>query len=321
VSVARCLEINARLRAAGVRVREASGWQSRGNGQTSAYEGGLIHHTATAFGIALPGTGVGNLLINGRSDLRGPLCNYAGNDDGSITVIAAHPANHAGASGGRSMGPLPTTTLFNRRVLGLEIVYPGTSRMHGTQYRAALVWANAVARVCGRGDIQRVRAHAETSVTGKWDPGEGPNRTIDMTAFRDAARNLEADLTPEEHRWLKFVHDRVAGILRQRYYVRDTGRNTIREVPANAPGAIPAHVLDTLDGNTIVGRIAPLLDDEMKIVAALKDLRVATDAEDPAVTPEQVEALAEAIAANLPRELADEFGDRLRAAYDRVTSS
>ncbi|GAB3451494.1 hypothetical protein GCM10027436_49660 [Actinophytocola sediminis] len=308
------------MRSAGITVREASGWQSRGNGQTSAYEGGIVHHTATGFGIALPGTGVGDLLIKGRSDLRGPLCNYAGNDDGSITVIAAHPANHAGASGGRSMGPLPTTTSFNRRVLGLEIVYPGTQPMRPAQYRAATVWANAVATVCGRGDIQRVRAHAETSVTGKWDPGEAPGRTINMTAFRNAARNLEDDLTPEEHRWLKFVHDRVAGMLRQRYYVRDnTPGRGVREVSAAAPGAIPAAVLDTLDGNSIVQRIAPLLDDEARIIAALQQVRTTAAADDQTVTAEQVEQLAESLAASLPRELVDEFDAKLRAAYDRTT--
>lgn len=199
MSVARCLEINARLRAAGVVVREAPGWQSRGNGQASAYEGGLIHHTATAFGIAWPGTGVGNLLINGRGEpnpLAGPLCNYAGNVDGSLTIIAAHPANHAGASGGRSMGPLPVTRDFNRRVLGLEIVYPGTEPMKDVQYRSALVWARVVADVVGHGDIERVRAHAETSITGKWDPGYAPGKTIDMTAFRRDA--LEEDMTPEQ---------------------------------------------------------------------------------------------------------------------------
>lgn len=199
MSVAQCREINARLRAAGVVVREYPGWTDRGNGQTSAYEGGIVHHTATGFGIAAPGTGVYDLLVKGRPDLKGPLCNYAGNEDGSITVIAAHPANHAGASGGRSMGPLPTTASFNRRVLGLEIVYPGTQPMRDAQYRTSLVWANAVAAVCGRGDIQRVRAHAETSITGKWDPGDAPNRTINMVAFRAAARILEEDdMTPED---------------------------------------------------------------------------------------------------------------------------
>jgi hypothetical protein len=186
--------VNARLRAAGITVHEAPGWQNRGNGYVSNYVGGLVHHTATGFGKALPGTGVYDLLVNGRSDLDGPLCNYAGNDDGSITIIAANPANHAGASGGRSMGPLPVTKLFNPRVLGLEIVYPGTVPMRAGQYRSALVWARAVADVVGGGDIDRVRAHAETSITGKWDPGYAPSQTIDMAAFRrDATNPFEED--------------------------------------------------------------------------------------------------------------------------------
>lgn len=182
VSVARAREVNARLRAAGVTVHEWPGWESRGNGQTSAYVGCLVHHTATDYGNAPP------VLVNGRPDLSGPLCNYACNADGSVTVIAAHPANHAGASGGRSMGPLPVTSLFNKLVMGLEIVYPGSSPMRTAQYRTATIWARIVTDVLGSSNIERARAHAETSITGKWDPGDAPGRTINMAAFRTAAR-------------------------------------------------------------------------------------------------------------------------------------
>ena len=181
MSLAVVSEINRQLRLAGITVHEWPGWQTRGNGQVSDYLGGIVHHTATAYGFAYQG------LVTGRSDLAGPLCNWAGNEDGSLTVIAAHPANHAGASGGRSMGPLPVTTMFNRRVLGLEIVYPGSSPMRQVQYRTAQVWARIVADVVGGGNIECVRAHAETSVTGKWDPGYAPGLTIDMAAFRRGA--------------------------------------------------------------------------------------------------------------------------------------
>ena len=85
------------LRARGVTVHEWPGWQTRGNGQTSDYRGGIVHHTGSGYGSAY------QALVSGRPDLSGPLCNFAGNQDGSITVIAAGPANHAGASGGRSM--------------------------------------------------------------------------------------------------------------------------------------------------------------------------------------------------------------------------
>lgn len=178
-----------RLRAEGYIVSEWDGWQSRSNGSSSAYEGGIVHHTATDYGYAF------DELAYGRSDLAGPLCNFSGNVDGSFTVIAAGPANHAGASGGYSMGPLPVTGNFNRTVLGLEIVYPGTAPMTDAQYRSATAWARVVADVVGWGDIERVRAHAETSTTGKWDPGCGPDQTIDMARFRaDSASGVEDDL-------------------------------------------------------------------------------------------------------------------------------
>ncbi len=202
MSVARCREINARLRAAGITVHEWPGWEARGNGQSSAYEGCVVHHTASAFG-STPA-----VLVDGRKGLSGPLANYAGNADGSVTVVAAHPANHAGASGGKSMGPLPVTSLFNKRTLGLEIVYPGTVPMRDAQYRTALIWARVVTDVCGYGDIERARAHAETSITGKWDPGYAPSRTINMAAFRAAARirqetvlEEDDDVKPKICRW------------------------------------------------------------------------------------------------------------------------
>lgn len=202
MSIARCREINARLRAAGITVHEWAGWESRGNGQASAYEGGIVHHTGTPYGGAF------QALVTGRPDLSGPLCNYAGNEDGSLTVIAAHPANHAGASGGRSMGPLPVTTLFNKRVLGLEIVYPGTSPMRDAQYRSALMWARVVADVVGFGDIQRIRLHAETSITGKWDAGDAPGRPINAVAFRAAAAIMkEIDVALNE----EYIRDPFSG--------------------------------------------------------------------------------------------------------------
>lgn len=178
--------INHLLRSWGFVVHEWLGWESRSNGQISDFVGGIVHHTATAYGSAPA------ILVNGRSDLPGPLCNYAGNADGSLTVIAAGPANHAGRSGGYSMGPLPVTAGFNRYVLGLEIVYPGTEPMRPEQYAAAVAWGRAVADIVGWGDSQRIRAHAETSVTGKWDPGYAPGRTIDMNMFRAAV----AQFTP-----------------------------------------------------------------------------------------------------------------------------
>jgi N-acetylmuramoyl-L-alanine amidase-like protein len=187
VSVARAREVAARLRAAGVTVYEWPGWESRGNGLTSAYEGLVVHHTASGYGSAFP------VLVDGRPDLSGPLCNTSGNADGSVTLIAAHPANHAGAGFGRSMGPLPRTSLFNNRVWGHETVYPGDQPMTDAQYRTAAILARICTDVFGYGDIERARAHAETSGEGKWDPGYAPGLTIDMGAFRSDALNIQED--------------------------------------------------------------------------------------------------------------------------------
>ena len=144
-----------------------------------------------------------------------------------------------------------------------------------------------------------------------------------MAAFRNAARNVEDDLTPEERRWLKFLFDRVAGILVQRYYVRDpkdpTGE-TVQEVGAGAPGAIPARVLDTLDGNFLARRLSTLGDDEAKILTAVKKVQDALEAGNRSEASAQLDELAEGLAAMLPAALVDEFDTKLRAAAARADS-
>jgi hypothetical protein len=205
VSVARAREVMARARAAGITVHEWPGWESRGNGLTSAYEGIINHHTATPFGFAF------QALVTGRPDLAGPLCNTSGNADGSVTMIAAHPANHAGGGYGPSLGPLPRTSLFNPRVWGHEIVYPGTVEMTGPQYRTAAILSRISVDVFGYGDIERARFHAETNgrgYDGKWDPGRGNGVTYDAAAFRRfAATILEADMQQDERDRLFRMYD------------------------------------------------------------------------------------------------------------------
>ena len=203
MSLAFANKVIAGLRKYGVTVHFWPNWQNRGNGQTSDYEGGSMHHTASNYGFAY-GT-----LVTGRSDLSGPLCNSAGNEDGSITIIAAHPANHAGASGGRSMGPLPVTSLFNKRMWGHEIVYPGNSPMRPAQYNSMVILGKVLTEVLGRPNAEWIRAHAETSITGKWDPGYAPGKTIDMGKVRREINNFKGgddDLKEDERSWLADVH-------------------------------------------------------------------------------------------------------------------
>ena len=62
---------------------------------------------------------------------------------------------------------------------------------------------------------------------------------------------------PTVQQQVKETHDRVMGMLQQRYYVIDAN-GVARSAPANAPGAKPCAVLDTLDGAYIVGLINAL---------------------------------------------------------------
>jgi hypothetical protein len=64
------------------------------------------------------------------------------------------------------------------------------------QLYVAYLWTRANADVLAGGNVEYVRAHAETSITGKWDPGYAPGHTIDMRAFRAAAAAIKAKPGP-----------------------------------------------------------------------------------------------------------------------------
>lgn len=159
------------------------GWETRGNGYTfpNGHPEGLItHHTGDTYGGGL------SILVNGRSDLDPPLCNCCTYPDGTIHIIAAFPANHAGAAGGRSMGPLPVTRLFNPQVWGNEVMYPGLQPWTSQQYRSARVLGGVICGILQRPSPEWVRGHFETSIEGKWDPGvgDGSSHSFDMNKFR-----------------------------------------------------------------------------------------------------------------------------------------
>lgn len=180
------------LRAAGVTVHEWTGWQGRGNQGISEIEikGAILHHTATPYGSAFAG-----LVSSTRPDMRGAmLCNFAGNSDGSLTVIGSGLAWHAGGGYGPNQGPLaPYANNRNYYTVGLEIVYPGTSPMTDAQYRTTLVFAKVVADTFCSGDLEYVRGHFEVNgrgYEGKWDPGWAAGTPIDMNLFRSQARSV-----------------------------------------------------------------------------------------------------------------------------------
>lgn len=214
-AVAFTLELVREWRALGAVVEFEPGWETSGNGTKADYEGGSVHHTAAASSATRPFPSR-TVLLEGRADLPPPLANVAGPwcpvERPLLRVLAAHPANHAGASGGRSMGPLPVTRLFNPRVFGLEIDYAGDVPMAPGQYRAAVIFGAGLTRVLRRPSPEWVRGHAETSVTGKWDPGYAPGRTIDLAAYRRdvwalATTSEEDDMPSADDVWKAPIGD------------------------------------------------------------------------------------------------------------------
>jgi hypothetical protein len=81
----------------GLKVVEIDGWQTRERPASTggfAPVGVLCHHTASSSNgqAAIP------LLVNGRSDLPGPLCQLSLDRQGVVYVVAAGRANHAGVA-------------------------------------------------------------------------------------------------------------------------------------------------------------------------------------------------------------------------------
>lgn len=89
----RLLTLADRLRDAGLTVKEVSGWQTRGVQFDTKPQVVVGHHTASATGSDMPSLPI---LIHGRSDLPGPLCQIGLSRTGVVYVIASGKANHAG---------------------------------------------------------------------------------------------------------------------------------------------------------------------------------------------------------------------------------
>lgn len=179
----------------GVNIVWAPGWENRGNGSQWAPGGpkGFVnHHTAGGNNIYLDQN-----LISGVPGLSGPLCNFAGLYDGDLAVVAAYPANHAGASGGWDTAPLPVTGWFNQQVLGIEMQYNGISRMPPEQYRTMTI-VNKVAQEVLGWPVSQIcsKNHQGTSIEGKWDMGyDRRGYTYDIAQIR---RDIAAVRLPNQ---------------------------------------------------------------------------------------------------------------------------
>lgn len=167
------------LRAAGLTVEETDGWKTRGK-DLHAVDGIVWHHTATG-----PGTSDANvtrLLINGRSDLRGPLAQLGLNRAGTFIVVTSGKANHNGYG------------LWGNDAIGIEAYNDGVGEP----------WPDAQVDAYVRGTraiidhlnlpISQVKGHKETDPNRKVDP-----RGLDMNEMRTRIQHADMeDVVTEE---------------------------------------------------------------------------------------------------------------------------
>jgi N-acetylmuramoyl-L-alanine amidase len=191
--VARDTGIAARLRAAGLRVVEVAGWQSRGSTSFNP-RGSVNHHTAGGASGAAPSL---NTCTYGRPGLSGPLCNVmqsrepGGND--VAYVVAAGRANHAGSGGWKGLSG-------NSSVYGLEIEHTGTAPMSEARQRIAA----RIHAAMFRGDPAMVCQHREWAPSRKIDAAEG----VDPDRFRQWVREYQSGAVAPEGGFLMALTDK-----------------------------------------------------------------------------------------------------------------
>lgn len=171
---------------AGLKVAEIPGWQGRGRAEMGRVLGTLLHHTGGPATGNMPSLGT---LIDGRSDLPGPLAQLGLGRDGTWYVIAAGRANHAGA------GAWKGVTTGNTNFIGIECENSGRREdlpWPAVQMLALRQGVAALLRHAGR-EADWCAGHREYALPAgrKIDP------LFDMAAFRrDVAETLAAGAPP-----------------------------------------------------------------------------------------------------------------------------
>jgi N-acetylmuramoyl-L-alanine amidase len=183
-------EAAALMRDAGLTVLEYSGWESIGR-SSDLYPWALIdHHTAATNDIT-------SMLVNGRSDLPGPLCNFELREYGDWCLIASGRANHAGEA-----------SVSNSESYGIEATgpqnYPDTygPAAFPHNYDSYITGVACILAAMGA-EVADTLGHKEIAPTRKIDP------YFDMGSFRKgvaAGGGEEQDMTGEEHNWLKALY-------------------------------------------------------------------------------------------------------------------
>lgn len=147
-------------RAAGLDVVEVRGWKRRGHGPMTAVKTIVCHHTAGPKKGNMPSL---NVITNGRPGLSGPLSQLGLGRDGTVYVIAAGLAYHA--------GQVRSSSYANAYAIGIEAEATGVDPWPAVQMDAYGELCAALVRAYDL-TVSRVLGHKEVCypVGRKSDP-------------------------------------------------------------------------------------------------------------------------------------------------------
>lgn len=134
---------------AGVKYNEAAGWKSHGRGTMGTIQTIVPHHTA---GPARGNSPSLNVVRNGRPRLNGPLAQLFLARDGTVTLVGAGIANHAGR--------VRSNSYSNSHSIGIEAEATGTSSWPDVQMDAFAKLCAALCKEFGL-STSRVLGHKE----------------------------------------------------------------------------------------------------------------------------------------------------------------
>ena len=173
------------LRAAGLQVAPVEGWQNRGRGDVGRIFGVICHHTAGPRNGNMPSL---NTLINGRSDLPGPLAQLGLGRDGTYYVIAAGRCNHAGA------GSWQGITTGNTNYIGIEAENTGLTNDSPWPAAQMDAYHRGVAAILTHlhQGVQFCAGHKEYALP----PRRKSDPDFDMNTFRAAVAAIMSGTAP-----------------------------------------------------------------------------------------------------------------------------
>ena len=161
------------LETAGLKVAQVDGWEGRGRGDVGKIFGVICHHTVGPKQGNMPSL---RTLIEGRSDLPGPLSQLGLGRDGTYYVIAAGKCNHAGKGSWRGL------TSGNANFIGIEAENTGAPDdfpWPDVQMNAYRRGVAAILRHIGQ-PVDFCAGHKEYALPA----GRKPDPDFDMVAFR-----------------------------------------------------------------------------------------------------------------------------------------